>query len=86
MPIATDEHNNNLLSRMFSQLYTINRMHDTTHPPVRHSHEVEKKENDVAHLERVTTHTPPSEVEKGQPLAPVTSRGPVVHEKVGVSE
>ena len=67
---------------MFSQLYTINRMQDATHPPRRHSHEMEKKGNDVAHLEKVNTHTPPSEMEKGQPLAPVASRGPVVHEKV----
>ncbi|OAL03750.1 MFS general substrate transporter [Phaeosphaeriaceae sp. SRC1lsM3a] len=57
-------------------------MQDAPHPPVRRSHEVEKKGNDVTHLERVTTHTPPSEVEKGQPLAPVTSRGPVVHDKM----
>ncbi|KNG48914.1 trichothecene efflux pump [Stemphylium lycopersici] len=33
------------------------------------------------HLEMVSTHTPPSEPEKQQ-LAPATSRGPVVHEKM----
>jgi hypothetical protein len=43
---------------------------------------MDKKGNDVAHLEKVNTHTPPSEMEKGQPLVPIVSRGPVVHEKV----
>lgn len=61
-------------------------MQDATQPPVRRSIEMEKKGNDVTHLEKVTTHTPPSEMEKGQPLAPVTSRGPVVHEKVSQLE
>jgi hypothetical protein len=47
-----------------------------------HSYEMDKKGNDVAHLEKVNTHTPPSEMERGQPLVPIVSRGPVVHEKV----
>lgn len=37
---------------------------------------------DTAQLESVNTRTPPSEVEKGQRMAPIVSRGPEVHEKV----
>jgi hypothetical protein len=68
---------------MFTQLYTVNRMQDAPPPPLRQSYDVEKKD-DVTHLERVPTHTPPSEMEKGRQieLAPTISRGPVVHEKV----
>lgn len=51
--------------------------------PVKHRpHDDEKDE--VTHLENVNSHTPPSEIEKGQPLAPTVSRGPVVHEKVSM--
>jgi hypothetical protein len=50
--------------------------------PTEHSHDVDKKEQDISHLEMVPSHTPPGEVEKGQKLAPVVSNGPVVHEKV----
>jgi hypothetical protein len=69
---------------MFAQLYTVNRMQNAP-PPVRRSYEVEKKD-DVTHLERVPTHTPPSDMEKGRELelAPTVSRGPVVHKKVGL--
>lgn len=49
--------------------------------PIRHSHEVNEKD-DVTHVERVATHTPPSEMEKGLQLKPTPSGGPVVHEKV----
>jgi hypothetical protein len=48
----------------------------------RQSHEVDMKANDVTHLEKTTTRTPPSEMEKGNRLVPVASRGPEVHEKV----
>ncbi|KAH7088754.1 major facilitator superfamily domain-containing protein [Paraphoma chrysanthemicola] len=66
---------------MFSQLYTVNKMQDTPRP-MRPSHDVEKHDNDITHLERVTSHTPPSEVEKAQRLTPTASNGPVVHEKM----
>lgn len=46
----------------------------------RHSPDLEKDE--VNHLENATSRTPPSEMEKGQRLTPVASRGPEVHEKV----
>ncbi|KAH7356104.1 major facilitator superfamily domain-containing protein [Pyrenochaeta sp. MPI-SDFR-AT-0127] len=55
-------------------------MQDTTLQPPRHSHDVEKDQ--VTHLERAESRTPPSEVEKGNKLAPVVSRGPEVHEKM----
>ncbi|CAO2655044.1 Nn.00g117770.m01.CDS01 [Neocucurbitaria sp. VM-36] len=55
-------------------------MQGTTPKLARHSQDVEKDE--VQHLERLKSHTPPSEVEKGQQLAPVISRGPEVHEKM----
>jgi hypothetical protein len=66
---------------MFTQLYSVNKMQDTPRPMPK-SHDFEK-DNDVTHLERVTSETPPGEVEKGQRLAPIVSNGPVVHEKVG---
>lgn len=50
---------------------------------VRHTHDIEKDE--VAHLEQVSTRSPPGEVEKGQPLAGKASNGPVVHDKVRTS-
>jgi hypothetical protein len=56
-------------------------MHDTLRS-ASHSNEMEKKGNDVTHLEKVNTHSPPSELEKGQQLVPIASRGPEVHEKV----
>jgi hypothetical protein len=56
-------------------------MHDTLRSGS-HSNEMDKKDNDVTHLEKVNTHSPPSELEKGQQLAPTVSRGPEVHEKV----
>jgi hypothetical protein len=65
---------------MFTQLYTVNKMQDTPRP-IRRSHDIEK-DNDVTHLERVTSETPPGEIEKGQRLTPIVSNGPVVHEKV----
>jgi hypothetical protein len=43
---------------------------------------MDKRGDDVTHLEKVNTHSPPSELEKGQQLAPTISRGPEVHEKV----
>jgi hypothetical protein len=43
---------------------------------------MEKMDQDFTHMEKVTTHTPPSELERGQQLAPTVSRGRVVHEKV----
>lgn len=59
-------------------------MHDTLRS-TRQSQDVDRKDKDVAHLEQVTTRTPPSEMEKGQPLKPIASRGPEVHEKVIVT-
>lgn len=58
-------------------------MHETLRHPT-HSSDMEKHDNDVAQLEKVTTQTPPSEVEKGHTpqLAATASNGPVVHEKV----
>jgi hypothetical protein len=56
-------------------------MHDTLRSEG-HSFEIEKKDNDVTHLEKLNTHTPPGELERGHQLAPTISRGPVVHDKV----
>jgi hypothetical protein len=61
------------------------RMKDSLRP-TQHSHDVDKKEQDISHLEMVPSHTPPGEVEKGQKLAPIVSNGPVVHEKVTLTE
>lgn len=70
---------------MFSQLYTVNKMQEPQRP-LRPSHDAEKHEDNVTHLERATSRTPPSEVEKGQRLAPTVSNGPVVHEKVNLCD
>jgi hypothetical protein len=59
-------------------------MHDTlrsTGP----SHDMDRKDHDT-HLEQVATRTPPSEMEKGQPLKPIASSGPAVHEKVNSTD
>ncbi|KAF1938415.1 MFS general substrate transporter [Clathrospora elynae] len=64
---------------MFSQLYTTNKMQETPNPG-RYSRD--SKKHDVTHLEEVASRTPPSEMEKGQQLAPILSKGPVVHEKM----
>jgi len=55
-------------------------MAQDTPQATRQSFDLEK--DNVNHIERMQTNTPPSEVEKGQPLAPVATRGPEVHEKV----
>lgn len=67
---------------MFTQFYTVNKMQEHQPQPLRHSHDAEKDQ--VAHLEKVTTRTPPSELEKShdQKLTPIVSRAPEVHEKV----
>lgn len=70
---------------MFSQLYTINRMQETPPHTVHRDHDdtkLESEKHDVAHLERISSGTPPSEREKMQPLTPATSKMPVVHDKV----
>jgi hypothetical protein len=46
---------------------------------------MDRKDHDT-HLEQVATRTPPSEMEKGQPLKPIASSGPAVHEKVNSTD
>lgn len=68
---------------MFSQIYTIPtaNMQAPTNP-VKH-HEVGKNEEQVEHLEKIATQTPPGDVEKGHQLGPVRSNAPTVHHRVG---
>jgi hypothetical protein len=41
-----------------------------------------KKDSHVECLEQVGTHSPPSKMEKGQPITQIVTNGPDVHEKV----
>lgn len=69
---------------MFSQLYTINKMQQAEDNKERR-HDLEKPEEDAAHIERVVSHTTTSDPEKLSTDAVniAVANGPIVHEKVG---
>ena len=68
---------------MFSQVYTnpTTNMQAPTNP-VKHQ-EMRKTEEQIEHLEKIATQTPPDDVERGHQLGPVRSNAPTVHHKVG---
>ncbi|PSN61687.1 MFS general substrate transporter [Corynespora cassiicola Philippines] len=64
---------------MFSLLYTVNAMQPPVKPvkPLR-----DEYKHEVEHLEQVNSRPSPGELEKGDPITPVVSNGPPIHEKM----